>query len=325
MIGRITQMMTSQQTISELSQSLDTMDTTQEEISSGKAISQPSDNPYGASQVITLNGDLSSLTNYSSNITDATAWTSATDTSLTSIDNLVQRVQELTVAAASGTSSAADRSDSAQEVNQLIDSIKAEANTQYSGQYIFGGTGPATASTTTPPTTPPPYGTTTYSSTTPPVPNPLGLNDGYSGNSGAVTRAIGPGSTVTVNTDLSQLLGGSSTTTGNLLAVLRNISADMSGTGTTSNLGTTDLSALQSNLNALGGMQANVGSTEDRLQLATTRISNLQISDTAALSNVQDVNMAQALTDYSNEQASYTAALKVGASIVQESLLNFLN
>jgi flagellar hook-associated protein 3 FlgL len=322
MIGRITQLMTSQQTISQLNQSLSKMDTTQQEISSGKRISQPSDDPYGASQAIKLSGDLSSLTNYSSGIADATAWTSATDTSLTAIEKIVQRVQELTLAAANGTTSPADRSDSAQEVNQMIDSIKDEANTQYSGQYIFGGTGPATPSTPPAPT-PPPYGTTTYSTSTPPV--PLVLNDAYSGKSGAVTRAIGPGSTITINTDLSQLLGGSTTSTGNLLSVLRNISADMSGTGTTANLGTTDLAGLQASLNTLGGIQANVGATENRLQLATTRISNLQISDTAALSNVQDVDMASALTTYSNEQASYTAALKVGASIVQQSLLSFLN
>jgi flagellar hook-associated protein 3 FlgL len=307
MIGRVTQMMTSQQTISELTQSLDSMDNTQEEISTGLSINQPSDNPYGASQAVTLNGDLSSLTNYSSNITDATAWTSATDTSLTSIDNIVQRVQELTVAAANGTNSASDLSDDADEVSQLIASVKQEANTQYSGQYIFSGTNTSTA----------PYASAT--------------GDAYQGNSGAVTQTIGPGtgSAVQVNTNLSTLLGGgqaanSNTGDGALLDVLENVASDMKS-GNTVSLGTTDLSGLQTNLNTLGGMQATVGSTEDRLQLATTRISDLQISDTAALSSVQDVNMASAMTVFSNEQASYTAALKAGADIVQESLLNFLN
>jgi hypothetical protein len=35
--------------------------------------------------------------------------------------------------------------------------------------------------------------------------------------------------------------------------------------------------------------------------------------------------MAQVAIDYSTQQAAYTAALRAGASIVQDSLLNFLN
>jgi flagellar hook-associated protein 3 FlgL len=309
MIGRITQQMTSQMTINELTQSLDRLDTTQQELSTGKRINQPSDDPYGASQAIALNGDLSSLTNYSSSVTDGTAWTSATDASLTNINNIVQRVRELTVQAANGTNSASSLSDSAAEVNQLIASVKQEANTQYSGQYVFAGTGSAA-----------PYNTTNV----PPndVPTPY---------TGPVNRTIGPGTTVQVNTDISSLLGNGQPVSGSgqppdgkLLDVLRNIAADMSPGGNTANLSTSDLAGIDSNLSVLGGMQATTGATTNQLQLATSRISNLQISDTAALSNTQDANMASTITDYSNEQASYTAALKASANIIQQSLLSFL-
>ncbi len=43
-----------------------------------------------------------------------------------------------------------------------------------------------------------------------------------------------------------------------------------------------------------------------------------------ALSNTLDTNVAQVSIAYANEQAAYEAALRAGASIVQESLLNFL-
>jgi flagellar hook-associated protein 3 FlgL len=306
MIGRITQQMTAQLTISELSQSLDRLDTTQQQLSTGKRINQPSDDPYGASQAITLSGDLSSLTNYSKGVADGTAWTSATDASLTNINNIAQRVRELAVQAANGTESASARSDSAAEVNQLIASLKQEANTQYSGQYIFAGN----ASSTAP-----------YSSAT---------GDAYQGNSGAVNRTIGPGATVQVNTDISGLLGsGQAANSGagdnKLLNILENVAADMSPGGNTANLGGSDLTGIDASLTTLGGLQATTGATTNRLQLATSRISNLQISDTQALSNTQDANMASTITDYSNEQASYTAALKASANIIQQSLLSFLN
>ncbi len=87
---------------------------------------------------------------------------------------------------------------------------------------------------------------------------------------------------------------------------------------------TTDLANLDSNLDALSTVQANVGATENRLQLASSRISDLQSSTTKLLSDTQDVDFAKAATDFSTEQASYTAALKASATIIQSSLLDFL-
>jgi flagellar hook-associated protein 3 FlgL len=72
-------------------------------------------------------------------------------------------------------------------------------------------------------------------------------------------------------------------------------------------------------------MEANVGAVTDRLNLASNRIQQLQISDTASLSNVQDADMATTAINFSTEQAAYSAALRAGANIVQTSLLNFLN
>ena len=47
-------------------------------------------------------------------------------------------------------------------------------------------------------------------------------------------------------------------------------------------------------------------------------------TSTQLLSNVQDADMAQTMTDFSMQQAVYESALRAGANIVQESLLNFL-
>ena len=98
-IGRITNLMATQQVLADINASQNRLDITQEQLSSGKKINQPSDDPYGASQAVSLNGQLSRLGDYSTNITDGTAWTPASDTALQSIQNEVQRVQELVVEA----------------------------------------------------------------------------------------------------------------------------------------------------------------------------------------------------------------------------------
>jgi flagellar hook-associated protein 3 FlgL len=303
MLGRITTLMTQQTTLADLNQAYNRMQATQQEMASGKKINQPSDDPFGASLAIQINGDMAGLSSYSSNVADGQAWAQTADSSLANINNLTQRVRELVVQAANGTNSASNLSDMAAEVDQLTTAVKQEANTQYAGQYVFSGTASTTA----------PYAAATA--------------DAYQGNAGAINRQIGPGASVQVNADLSSLLGsGQSAADSKLLDVLRNISQDMKG-GTAANvasLATTDLTGLDANSTTLQTLQANIGATENRLTLAASRITDLQTSDTAELSSVQDADMAQTITDYSSQQAAYTAALRASANIVQSSLLDFL-
>jgi len=305
-IGRITTLMTSQNTLANLSQAYDRLTQTQAEMSSGKKINQPSDNPYGMSLIISEQNQLGMLNAYSSNISDGQAYTEASQGAMTNIANIVQRVRELVVGAANGTNTQADLNSDAAEIKQLIDAVKQEANTQYNGQYVFAGTANVM-----------PYQTST--------------GDLYQGNSGpaaAVTRQIGPGTSVQVNVDLSSVLGSGSAgpggSDGKLIDTLNTVLSDL-GSGNTNALGNGDLKAIDTSFSNLTHLQASMGAATNRLQLASSRIQSLQTADTQVLSNTQDADMAQVAIDYSTQQAAYTAALRAGARIVQDSLLNFLN
>jgi flagellar hook-associated protein 3 FlgL len=301
---RITSQMTTAGVLANINNVQQQLATTQQQLSTGLKINQPSDDPYGASLAVQLKNDMAGLSNYQSSVTDGTAWASAADTSLTNIMSMLQRAQELTVQASNGDESSTDLSATADEIDQLADAMKQEANAQYNGQYVFSGTA---------------TGTTPYSSAT---------GDTFQGNTGAITRTIGPNSNLQVNVDISGLLGsGTSAADGKLLDTLRTIASDMrSGNASgVADLSSNQLGNLQNSLNSLEQLQANVGAVQNRLTLAGTRIQGLQNSDTAALSNDEDVNMAQAVTSFSNEQAAFTAALRAGASIVQSSLMDFLS
>lgn len=301
---RITTQMTTTGVLANINNVQQQLATTQQQLSTGLSINQPSDNPYGASLAIQLKNDLQNLGNYQSSVTDGTAWSSAADTSLTNVMSMLQRAQELTIQASNGDESATDLSATADEIDQLAAAMKQEANAQYNGQYIFSGTATGTA----------PYSTAT--------------GDVFQGNTGSIQRTIGPNSNLQVNVDISGLLGsGSGAADGKLLDTLRTVAADMrSGNSTgVADLSSNQLSNLQNSLNSLEQLQANVGAVQNRLSMASTRIQGLQNSDTAALSNDEDVNMAQAMTTFSNQQAAFTAALRAGANIVQSSLMDFLN
>ncbi len=303
MTERITPAMVTATTLNDLNSSLASMQRTTNELSSGKTIAEPSDNPYGASQVIDLQSQLEGLSSYEANAQDGISWENTASAAMSSISQVAQRVRELLVQGANGTYNQSDLETMALQVEQLTESVKQDANTQYAGQYIFAGTATTTA------------------------PYEQGANDEYKGNAETVGRAVAPGSSVTVTTNISTLLGnGEASEDGKLLDTLRTIAKNLrAGTAEArAALGTTDLQKLDGNIETLTQLQATAGSATDQLQTALARSEDLQLSITKALSNTEDTNVAAVSVTYANEQAAYQAALRAAATIVQESLLNFL-
>jgi len=304
MSERITPAMITSSTLNDINSAFASMERSSSELSSGKTILQPSDNPYGASHAIDLQSQLDGLGSYASNAQDGASWTMASEGAMANMSELLQRVRELTVQASNGTYNQGDLNGIATQVSQLAETIKQDANTQYAGQYVFSGTA----------TTTPPY--------------QQGEADAYAGNAEAVSRSIGPGASVAVNADISSVLGnGQASKDGKLLDVLRTISQHLrEGTAESkAALSSSDLKSLDSNIEGLVQLQAGTGSATDQLRLASSRIEALQSSLTKALSDTQNADFAKTSIAYSDQQAAYTAALRAGASIVQESLLNFLH
>lgn len=304
MSERITPAMVTGSTLNNINSALASMQRTSQELSSGKTISEPSDNPYGASRVIDLQSQLEGLNSYASNAQDGISWENTAGSAMESVSQAVERVRELLVEASNGTINQSDRETIALEVEQLTQAVKQDANAQYAGQSVFSGTDTTTA------------------------PYQQGENDEYQGNAETISRAVGPGATVTISTNISTLLGnGEASGDGKLLDTLRTIAQHLRG-GTAedrSALNSTDLKGLDSNIETLSQLQATAGSAINQLQTALSRNEDLQGSISESLSNTDATNIAAASIAFANEQAAYQAALRAGASIVQESLLNFLH
>jgi flagellar hook-associated protein 3 FlgL len=296
--SRITNLMTTNQILGEINQSESTMANTEEELSTGLSINEPSDNPYGAALAVQLNGQMSQLTNYSNNITDGSAWTQTANSALDSVQDQLQKAEELVTQAGHGNLNTSDLNDIGLQIQGLVSGIKSDAAAQYNGEYVFSGTSTTTA--------------------------PYDASGNYQGSTSMVTRQIGPDSTATVSANLSSVLGTSSST--GLLSQLSAIADNLtSASPDTSSLNTTDLTQVQAGISAISTLQTQLGATTDQMTMASSTISDLQTSVTSDLSNDEDANMASTYTNYSNEQAAFTAALKAGASIVQTSLMDFLS
>jgi flagellar hook-associated protein 3 FlgL len=303
MSTRITDTMISRTVLNDLNDVSLRLSQTQERLSSGKQITRPSDDPYGTSRALTLRTDISGTQQYQRNIGEADGWLNVTDSALSNISDALQRARELAIQGATDSAGQSARDAAASEIDQLIDSIKQDANATYGGRYVFSGTATST----------PPY--------------QVGGADAYAGDAGTVAREIGPGVSVQVNTLGSTILGsGQAAADGKLLNVLRDIAQHLRG-GTVADanaLRTTDLQGLDTNLDALSQARATVGATTNRLDAANTRLQQVEESQTKLLSDVEDADMAKTMVDYSMQQSVYQAALHAGANIVQQSLLDWL-
>src|SRR5471032_974422 len=121
MSGRITPAMITGSTLENINSALSNMERSSEELSSGKKILEPSDNPYGTSQVINLQSQLDGLSSYESSAQDGIAWQNTASSAMSSINTVAERVRELLVQASSGTYNQGDLNNIASEVNQLTE------------------------------------------------------------------------------------------------------------------------------------------------------------------------------------------------------------
>jgi len=113
---------------------------TQMQLSTGKKLLSPSDNPVAASQVIDLNQSIKSTEQYQSNINTARNRLSMEDVVLESATDILQRIHELGVQGLSGTNTADSRAAAAVEMEALNEQLVNLANIKNAnGEYMFAG------------------------------------------------------------------------------------------------------------------------------------------------------------------------------------------
>ena len=110
-----------------------------EQISSGKRINRPSDDPIGTTQALGLENTLSEIGQYQKNIQFGQSWLNATESSLQSISDLVTSGKAIANQMATGTYSADQRAAAANQVQGLLDQLRGLGNSQLNGRYLFSG------------------------------------------------------------------------------------------------------------------------------------------------------------------------------------------
>jgi flagellar hook-associated protein 3 FlgL len=270
---------------------------TQERLASGKAISKPSDDPFGLSRTLAARTDLDLGSQWQRNITVAEDDLGLSESLLTNLSDLLQRSQELATQGANGALTADAREQIALEVSRLLDEAVAIGNSSFGGRYLFGG----------------------HQTGTPPfvedVPgDPTVVN--YVGDAGTVEREIGPGGErIQVNIVGSDLFSGIYTT---LIQLRDDLNANnQTAVNAASGAVSADLHRVIEFRGDIGAKMRQAGVARDRLEDGELRLRSL-------IAGFEEADLAESLVDLQMRDTALNAALGAAARTLNTSLLDFL-
>ena len=89
-------------------------------------------------------------------------------------------------------------------------------------------------------------------------------------------------------------------------------------------IGSVDVVAMDQVMASVDSVRADVGAKLNRVQENTTRLSSLGVTLAKLDSNIEDVDMAKALSDLATSQTTFQAALGAAAKVLPPTLLDFL-
>jgi flagellar hook-associated protein 3 FlgL len=289
--------------------------TLQNEVSTGLSIAAPSDNPDAMENTLDDLSSQAAQQQFSSNISTVQSQANSIASVLQSLQTISNRVGEIATSAGSATNSQSDLNNYAGEVTSLIQQAAQLVNTKdpATGQYLFGGTD---------------SGQQPFTIATDANGNVTGVT--YSGNSSVNQTEIASGTTVSVDVPGENTSGSGaqglitdSRTGADLFNHLISLQNDLLA-GNTSAISSTDTANLQNDENNLTYQVAYNGNVQTRLNTASSFATSQSNSLTGLISNASSADLATTMTQLTQAQTAYQAALESSAAIMQLSILNFL-
>jgi len=277
-----------------MNQNLSRYEKISNQVSTGKILNRPSDDPLGAAKSLNLKSAINANEQYNRNANSANLWLDETDQTINQTVNILHRARELAVQGSNDVISEQDRKTIAEEVDALTEQLRQFANTKTNGKYLFNG----------------------QKTNLPPYPN----QDSYLENSfdkGNVTFAVADGVTIKANVTADELFGSAEDET-NLFKTMKNLAAALR-TGDS-----IPLDAMDKGLDRVLTTLAEVGSVKERLTAVENRLKDSNIELESMLSKIENIDIAEALIQLKSEESSYQASLTASSKIIQPSLVDFL-
>lgn len=136
---RITNTMMTNSLLLRINKNMNNVNTYYTQMSSGKKIQMPSEDPIVASRALRLRNIVSSTEQYYSNSDQAVSWMETTESAFNNVTSILTTLSELSVQAASDQYKEDDRKKIMNQFNSLVGQLETELNSTYMGRYVFSG------------------------------------------------------------------------------------------------------------------------------------------------------------------------------------------
>ena len=259
---------------------------------SGLRVEKPSDDPQAAAEAVSLRAQIAALQRYSSNASAASGFLNMTDSALSAVGDQLASARAEALRGASDTTGDAGRKQIATTIDTIRGQILSLARTRYQERYLFSGTDTRT--------------------------NPYSDAGAYQGNGGTIQVETGDGETLTLNAKGSDVFG---TGTG-IFGVLDGLSTALRSGDTTAIAAAAD--SIEAFRQQISDVRTTVGQSMARMDAAVQRNDTTRVSLTGRLSQVENANMAEVITNLTNDQSNEQLLLATGARIGAKSLFDYL-
>jgi len=261
-----------------------------EVVSSGKRVSDLSDDPVGMTQILDIKSSLSDIEQLGRNLNTGKMWLSAGESALTQVQNLISEARALCVQMANPTTSASEREGGALMIQNSLDEILSLANAEVNGLYIFSGSRTTTA--------------------------PFSLDGAYHGDHQAFSVKIGASANMAVGNDGEAVFATAVTTMSGLRDALQ--ADDVNGIEAA-------MEFLDADHEHITETISNIGAKALRCDIKEQIYDDLEITHTERLSNIQDADLAEAVVELEAKELAYQAALSSAARVMTLSLVDYLS
>jgi len=269
------------------------------ELSTGRRVSLPSDDPAAEAAMVDENSQSAAVDQYTANSDSLTDVLNTGDSTLSSVITLLQQANTLAVEGAGGTLNQSDLNAIATQVSDIQSQMLSLANTSFAGQYIFGGTATGT----------PPY-----------VASAAGQIN-YVGNGQQNKVQIGTGVSVAANLPGSSIFSQAGA---NVFDALQSLVTALKS-GTTTNIATAG-TAINTAMNAVSTAQVFYGNTVNELTSNESWLSQGKLNITTYQNTLVAADTATAATDATQAETVLSTSVAAAAQIDQQvNLLNYIH
>ncbi len=278
----------------------------QDQVASGRRVSEPSDDPAAAGELLRLHSEINRLEQYKRNIESGLSHLGATENALEAIRDVTIRARSLAVEGSNDVIDADGRRAIAEEVDQLLRELVSTANRKFGNRYIFGGTE---------------IRQTPYQS----VEGENGWLEQvvpqFQESQSRIELLFGEGERVETSLTAQDTFNfGDGENLFGILFDLRQALTDNDGQAVGD-----ILPRLDDALEALNGVTAMVGARINTANHMLDQSEDRNITLTDRIGDLGDVDIVEAMTRLNEDMVSYELALRMSAEAIQPSLVNFVD